>query len=355
MNIDSKVEILGQVFTPDFVVDYMLGLRRNFGSVLEPSCGNGAISNKIESITAIEIDRTVAPAYATIMDFFDYPLTNKFDTIIGNPPYVEYQNIQKSTKINLDKTLFDNRTNLYLFFIQKCINHLTFGGEIIFIVPAAFLKASSCKKFNSFLFDRGTITDALYTSRNGIFGKHSVNCLIFRYQKDNFCRTMRDGKTCSIINGQLFFSKEPIVEHNLVKLSDFFEIKSGASSGADYAFVHEDGVEFVCSQTRSTGITKKMIYDTYTPSLDKHKVSLINRDTKKFNETNWFRWYRKCGKSELSHSFYVNTKTRKSNPFFHHDCKLFDASVLALYIKQPEITPIEKCVAALNSVDWENF
>ena len=32
------------------------------------------------------------------MDFFQYSIENKSDTIIGNPPYVRYQDIPKDTK-----------------------------------------------------------------------------------------------------------------------------------------------------------------------------------------------------------------------------------------------------------------
>ena len=43
---------LGQVFTPDCVVDLMLGLRRNRGRVLEPSAGNGAFSTRLPGVFA---------------------------------------------------------------------------------------------------------------------------------------------------------------------------------------------------------------------------------------------------------------------------------------------------------------
>lgn len=48
------------------------------------------------------------------MDYFDYE--EKADTIIGNPPYVRYQDILTTTRSKLPKG-FDNRSNLYLFFI----------------------------------------------------------------------------------------------------------------------------------------------------------------------------------------------------------------------------------------------
>ena len=51
-----NIKKLGQVFTPYFVVDKMLSLRKNFGRCMEPSCGDGAIASRIPNIFAIEFD-----------------------------------------------------------------------------------------------------------------------------------------------------------------------------------------------------------------------------------------------------------------------------------------------------------
>src|SRR5258708_7301710 len=87
---NHRVEILGQVFTRDDVVERMLALRRNHGRTLEPSAGDGAFASRIPGCVAIEIDPTVAPAGAQVMDFFAYPVDEQFDTVIGNPPYVRH-------------------------------------------------------------------------------------------------------------------------------------------------------------------------------------------------------------------------------------------------------------------------
>ena len=47
---------LGQYFTPLFIVDKMISLIQNQGSILEPSCGDGAFFNKIPNCIGIEID-----------------------------------------------------------------------------------------------------------------------------------------------------------------------------------------------------------------------------------------------------------------------------------------------------------
>ena len=93
-----NVKTLGQVFTPQEIVAEMLQLRKNFGRVLEPSCGNGAFFKEIPNGIGIEIDPSHCPENALNIDFFDYSIQEKFDTIIGNPPYVRYQDINDSTK-----------------------------------------------------------------------------------------------------------------------------------------------------------------------------------------------------------------------------------------------------------------
>jgi adenine-specific DNA-methyltransferase len=348
-NISNNVEILGQVFTPDSIVDSMIDMRKNHGSILEPSCGNGAFSNKIQDIVALELDNSVAPDYAQIIDFFDYSLDNKFDTIIGNPPYVKYKDILSSTKEKLDLTFFDKRTNLYIFFMEKCIRHLNLGGEIIFIVPRDFIKATSCLKFNKWLYDLGTITHSIDTGDDPIFGKYNINCLIFRFEKDLFDRNMPDGRIFECINGQLLFSKKS-TDDSLVRLGDYFDVKVGAVSGADDIFEHDTGSEFVCSTTRIDAKTKKMIYNVDSPVLGEHKSKLLARKIKKFTEDNWWEWGRKCPINDYPR-LYVNGKTRNQNPFFTHSCTLFDGAILAIFPKNKECD-VELLVDKFNGIDW---
>jgi adenine-specific DNA-methyltransferase len=81
------VASLGQVFTPPAVVSAMLALRRRAGSVLEPSCGDGAFLRQLPGATAVEFDPRFAPPGAHVGDFFAWEAPGRFDTIIGNPPF----------------------------------------------------------------------------------------------------------------------------------------------------------------------------------------------------------------------------------------------------------------------------
>jgi adenine-specific DNA-methyltransferase len=374
--IDLDVEKLGQVFTPEIIVDLMISLKMNSKRTLEPSCGNGAFFNKINSsIVGIEIDSSKAPIDAIPIDFFNYPIEEKFDSIIGNPPYVRYQDIEPSTKLYLDSHLFDKRSNLYLFFIEKCIKHLSDNGELIFIVPREIIKSTSSQKLNNYIFQNGTITHFIDLGDSRIFDNAVPNCVIFRYEKGNFNRNVlysnlflnKEIKKISelnlkwnstefkVINGQMIFDK---LRYE-ISLKDILEVKVGAVSGLDkiYADPKIGNLDFVFSETIKTGKTRKMFWPTSKTVgetvLKEFKNILISRKIRKFSENDWWQWGRSFPQNNLKR-IYVNTKTRRSNPFFTHTCNNFDGSVLALFPYNQNLN-LEDLCSMLNDLDWNNL
>jgi adenine-specific DNA-methyltransferase len=353
MNLD--VSNLGQVFTPDFIVADMIKLIKNQGTILEPSAGDGAFALKLDKkrVTAIEYDEKFAKQNDFLnIDFFKFSITNKFDTIIGNPPYVRYQDIDADTKKLISNySIFDKRSNLSLFFIYKSIQHLKENGELIFITPRDFLKATSAIKLNEFIFKNGTITDIVELGDKKIFKDAQPNTIIWRFEKNNFKRITSIQKNFILNKGQLLFTKN----RYSINFSDLFYVKVGAVSGADKCFEHKNGVEFVCSYTNKTNKTKKMLYNSYHQDLEKVKDKLLNRKIRKFNDNNWYEWGRKYYQSD-SLRIYVNSKTRNKKPFFIADIKAYDGSILAVFpqknIKQDLL---KKMCNRLNNVDWEEL
>ncbi len=343
-----NVSNLGQVFTPQNIVATMLQLRKNFNTILEPSCGDGAFFNNIPNCTGIEIDKSVCPKSALNIDFFDFPLEKKFDTIIGNPPYVRYQDILPETKSKLDMNLFDERTNLYLFFIEKSIKHLKEQGELIFITPRDFLKATSAMKLNKLIFENGTITDYIELGDQKIFNGYTPNCVIWRFEKKNFSRKTNVLKEFVFNNGQLLFTDN----HYPIKFKDVFFVKVGAVSGLDSVFSNDEfgNMDFVCSHTYKTGKTRRMLFNQYHQYLDKFKNELINRGIKKFDESNWWTWGRNHFISNKKR-IYVNCKTRNKSPFFLHNCNNYDGSVLAIFPKNQN-SDLSTLCEMLNKVNW---
>ncbi len=346
---------LGQVFTPAAVVGRMLALRRNAGRVLEPSCGDGAFVRRLPGCTAIEVDARHCPPGALNQDFFAYPESEKFATIIGNPPYVRYQDIAETTRAWLPGEHFDGRSNLYLFFIEKCLRHLEPGGELIFITPRDFLKATSAVNLNRLLYAAGTITDFIELGDARIFDGATPNCAIWRFERGNFSRRTRyeagggtDERHFLYAGGHLAFTHADCT----VPLADLFSVKVGAVSGADAIFASDrhGNMDFVCSHTAKTGETKRMIFQTPHPALKRHKKALLARRIRRFDAATWWQWGRLHPISERPR-IYVNCKTRSPQPFFLHPCNNFDGAILALFPHDPA-ADLEKLCAMLNLVDW---
>lgn len=355
---DRDVARLGQVFTPPAVVGFMLGLCQNTGRALEPSAGDGAffaeLGRRFADCVGIEIDRRVAPPGARVMDFFDFPLTEQFDSIVGNPPYVRYQDVAAGTRKKLKSALFDKRSNLFLFFIEKGIRHLKPGGELIFIVPREFIKLTAAKELNAWLYTQGSITHFYETGDVRVFDGATPNCCIFRFEKGRFDRRMADGRTFTEVDGQLMFLRDDY----RVRFSDVFNVRVGAVSGADHIYHHPAGnMDFVCSKTVETGETRRMLYGIQHPHLDGHKAALLARRVRKFDEGNWWQWGRQFPLTDQPR-IYVNSRTRKPEPFFLHDCDAFDGSVLALFTRNARLArrDLIECTMMLNKeVDWQEL
>jgi adenine-specific DNA-methyltransferase len=355
----DKIKNLGQVYTPENIVKLMFNLSEKKGDILEPSAGDGAFTkwikeNSERKITSIEVDPDNNQLDFIIMDFFDYDVSIKFPTIIGNPPYVSFKNISKETLNKIQSTTYissyDNRTNLYIHFIRKCVEHLEDDGEMILITPREFIKATSSIKLNNFLYDSGTITDWYEYGDDVVFRGYSPTVVVWRFQKNDFSRKTKtnDGvKEFKINDGQISFTN---TNDNFIKFSDLFFVKVGAVSGMDEIFTSENGNQmFVCSFTNKTGKLKKMFYNIKHPDLFKFKDKLINRKIKNFNEDNWWQWGRGLYESN-SVRIYVNCKTRDNKPFFLNDNKYYDGSVLAIFPKVD--VDMNKAVDFLNGVDW---
>ena len=372
------VAALGQIFTPEAVVRAMLALRRNHGRVLEPSCGDGAFLRHLPGAVGLELDPDHCPPGAKAIDFFAYPEREQFDTIIGNPPYVRFQDIPASTQALIARghygACLDKRANLYLFFIDKCLRHLKPGGELIFITPRDFLKATSAVKLNRLLFEAGSITDAIELGDARVFPDAVPNCLIWRFEKGCSERSLRyceigvgDDLAAALAApawetrhfiecaGHLMFARGDYP----LRLSDVAFVKVGAVSGADdlYTDLLQGNRDFVCSSTVSTGQTRRMIFsepgERAPHALLPHKARLLQRKVTKFDESNWWMWGRLHYRSTQPR-VYVNGKTRVAKPFFVHPCNDYDGAVMAVFPSRADVD-IAAFRDALNAVDWADL
>lgn len=350
----TAVKSLGQVFTPANIVTEMLRLRRRRGRTLEPSAGDGAFSRNLPGCTAIEFDATVAGPGMLRLDFFELDEAEQFDSIIGNPPYVRAGDILPGTLAKIKGKgylrAFDNRTNLYIHFIRKCLEHLAPGGELIFITPREFLNATSGMPLNETLFKTGTITDLVELGDRRVFPTAAPNCVIWRFEKDNFSRRTTDGRRFILNNGCLLFTERAYP----VPFSEVFFVKVGAVSGLDRVFRSPAGNrDFVTSETVATGRATRMFYNVAGEALAAHKPELLGRKIRRFTDANWFKWGRELYESDAPR-IYVNCKTRARAPFYTHACRNFDGSVLGVF-PRAERPPLRELANLLNQVDWREL
>ena len=344
----------GQVFTPPEIVARMLALRQCHGRTLDPAAGNGAFSLAIPGCVAIEIDAAHCPPGALNIDFFAYPDDARFDTIVGNPPYVKARDIDPATRAHLYSPLLDGHANLYLHFIERCVRQLAPGGELIFITPRDFLKATGAGRLNTWLADQGSFTHFEELGDARIFHGAAPNCAIWRFERGRLDHRLDDGRRMTLAEGQLLFTRGIYS----VPLRDVFAVRVGAVSGADEIFAHDTfgNVDFVCSKTVQTGATRRMIWrdeDGPIPWLEAHKERLLARRVTRFHEGNWWHWGRRDHIADAPR-IYVNGKTRHARPFFRHPCTRYDGSVLALFPRRHDLddTRLAALTDMLNDIDW---
>lgn len=225
-----------------------------------------------------------------------------------------------------------------------------------------------------------------------IFNNAQPNCIVFRYEKDNFSRitnfkkikwrykrnqrnmqnknviqeVLEENKRCFFENnGKIYFLKnlknfeKDSESEQRISFSDLFFVKVGGVSGADKYFDNNDGnIEMVYSKTCQTGKLKKMIYNIPHKDLIPFKNILINRKIKKFDENTWYMWGRDFYHSDQER-IYVNAKTRCNTPFFHNECKNYDGSVLAIFPKFPADKNVcqkyAKCLMKSIGTNWDLF
>ena len=170
--MDSNKNHLSQIFTPDYLADFMVknikrlylakqdAEKRDKIKILEPSAGKGIflkhlINEGFTNITAYEIDQkleaSLLEAYPGVKFKFENFLgsnpNEKFDIIIGNPPYLgQNYNAQIFQELvenySICKKYFVGNMDLFYFFIHLGIEKLKPGGLLSFITTSYWLTKS---------------------------------------------------------------------------------------------------------------------------------------------------------------------------------------------------------------------
>jgi adenine-specific DNA-methyltransferase len=115
-------------------------------------------------------------------NFINFKTTKRFDYVIGNPPYVKIQNIDK-TSIDIMRKEYPEfiygNTNLYAYFLVKCFDMLNDDGKLIFIMPNTFLYNKSLTNLKKFIFDHRRMEVLIDFKEKQIFNNFmTYTCII---------------------------------------------------------------------------------------------------------------------------------------------------------------------------------
>lgn len=179
----SDQKLRGAYYTPLQLAEAMVGLfaSQNISAVLEPSCGDGVfldslknlkLLDKVQKLTAVEIEpeeaekvRSRYSDFAQIEvcteDFFDYYNRvlgkERFDFILGNPPYIRYQYLKESQRemqsvILTSHGMKANKLiNTWVAFIVACVQLLSENGKVAFVIPAEILQVAYAEDLRLYL------------------------------------------------------------------------------------------------------------------------------------------------------------------------------------------------------------
>ena len=322
----TKEKLTGQIFTPFFIVEKILDdIGYNSPDILgktiiDPACGDGRflikiaeriikyspvkdLKNNLEKIYGWDIDSQairiaieklndlIAPFNITVnwnikvLNSLHKELKNnlfnqntdeqKFDFIVGNPPYIRIQHLAEKERKFIQKHYEFCRsgsTDIYIAFYELALNLLKDTGKCGFITPNTFFHTETAQKLRQYfethqnllqitnyghiqLFENATTYSAIV-----IFDKQKHEKFKFQQATDkhSFIERYID---FSEIKGKKFWqlSLNPPSQRKGKRLGDIAQIHVGITTLADKIYimplVKQDN-DFIYLQSKYNGIVK---------------------------------------------------------------------------------------------------
>lgn len=364
-------EELGQYFTTSDILKNKVVefLQNNPSELLEPSVGQGdlvvAVKKKIPDakFDMFEIDESVAVLAGVsrndivFRDFLAENITKKYRSIVGNPPYVKTQS-----------------GNLYIDFVRKCLGLLENNGELIFIVPADFLKLTSASDLLDEMMLNGHITDIFHPDDEKLFSDASINVIVFRYVKT--VPNLAVGQAVTIYNeekmflnnsnGMITFSKDQ--KKDQIAISELFDVFVGIVSGKDSVFKNAQfgNIDVLSSEHKTDKFILVDKFPTESKELNDYlltkKTDLLARKIRKFSDKNWFEWGALRNISAIRRllgqpCIFISNLTRREKIAFRSECQYFGGSLIMLAPKNNvQENSLENIADYFNSLEFKkNF
>lgn len=208
---ENKKNLLGQVFTPHILAKFMVSLFKSdiqqHHKILDPCIGPNTFLSYLDDIdssiriTGVELDQSLIseiikafyakPSRELILDsFFNIPLSEKFDFIVQNPPYVRQELMmdgENSKSLALRSLsplseIIPAKSNLYVYFLLKSIFHLTDNGRMIAVIYDSWLYSDFGKVLKEAFVRFGSI-EGIYHFKKNAFPDAEVGATVIDFKR----------------------------------------------------------------------------------------------------------------------------------------------------------------------------
>lgn len=223
-NKDKKIN--GAFFTPKLVTDYIVSetVKNSSQKICDPSCGCGAFLISVAKFISEKFGKSIIDTIEDNLfgvDIADYSVqrakilltllalknnedkkeikfnlktgnslssdwmqifNTQFDVVIGNPPYVKFQDLDNDLrkKLNTDwKTLNTGNFNLYFAFFELGIKIMKKDGVLAYITPNNYFTSLAAVPLRDYLESNKLIDKILDFNHLKLFEAQTYTCITF--------------------------------------------------------------------------------------------------------------------------------------------------------------------------------
>ena len=171
----KKRKNLGQYFTPKSIRELLLSRlpKKSNADILDPACGSGEFLLSCEkyfknpNLNGFEIDKNLVDIALKLLknsknnsnikniDALNFDIKNKYDYVIGNPPYFEIKLNEKLKSKHSE--IIKGRVNIFSLFIKIGLEALKDGGYLAYVVPPSMNNGAYFSKLREYIIKNSSL------------------------------------------------------------------------------------------------------------------------------------------------------------------------------------------------------